>query len=162
MALSNLLVPNNYDLFCKSMTFSTSGGIPSSLNYYEVGTFFVTFTGPVIVAPVQTLVFFIRIGNFVLLQFPDFIVNTATGGSGSINAVAGSIPAKLRNTALPRILNFALRIQNNNAIDNTPGLMQMNILDGSIVITRAFNNNAFNGAGTGGFFSMSASYVIDA
>lgn len=149
-------------------TFASVGApTPSILNYYETGNFNATFTGPSNNAvPLTITVTFARIGNLVTLYFPDMLKNAVAADAGTISAGTNTIPSRLRPQAPAATLtNFPIKVHNNITKKADPGLMQINNIDGTIILWQTMadtvgTENGFNGAGTGGFYSCTISYLI--
>lgn len=110
----------------KSISLTTTGGTPATLDYYETGTQSMTFTGP-FVSGVAVTLRFVRIGSIVTLFIPAFD-NTAN----STNFIQGT---GLLTRLTPATTNLHLcRVWDNSTLQVDPG--QVSITNGGIIQIR--------------------------
>jgi len=134
------------------VTLQTSGGTPAALNYYEAGTFPVTWTGAINDSSTAR---FVRIGSVVTVSIDT---KSSAAVAAAIIAGVGQIPARLRPTALGSF--WPIFVLNNSAIPTTPGRVQFNN-SGDIGIALDGTAASFTNSGNCGFFSFSVTYNIN-
>lgn len=116
--------------FSDGITFGTSGGTASNLNYYEIYTESGTFSLAGGTSTTQTLRF-VRLGNSVICLFPDFTMTAgATVGDKNLD-FSVNIPSRLRpvtsavhSSALLLLLNATTYTSGVVKVD-TAGLIQV-------------------------------------
>lgn len=139
MSISNLLVPNNYDLQAASITLE--GG--SILDEYEEGSLNVSFIGP-FASPVAVIVNYRKINQNVTLYIPSVLA--ARNSDAAITNTGTEIPSNLRPTSTS---NALCAVFVNNAITNVPGFITVNSA-GVITISATISSPNFTGVGTVG------------
>lgn len=137
----------------------TNTGTPSLLDYYEVGSFTVSFTGPWNSPPLT--VFFTRIGNVVILLLSGY--NAAASANANISSAIGAIPARLILTSTVNVI-FPLHVVDNGTLQTNMGVCQI-LNNGQINIFKngsmSGGANAFTiGASGSGFSTTSLIYSI--
>lgn len=130
----------------------TSGGTPSNLNYYEEGTFSVTWTGAISSSSTAR---FIRIGNVVTISLQD-----KTSAAIAANAIQGAVqlPSRLRPTNWGPF--WPIFVIDNSVTLTTPGKVQFNN-NGDINIWKDSTGASFTNSGNAGFISFTVSYNIN-
>lgn len=130
MALQNILIPNNYSLFCEEITFPASINPQTPLNYYEEFSFLSEFSGPC--APVNVQCKIVRVGHSVQLSIHPF---SSMGNNISTFLQGGTaIPARFRslipqadtarNIVLITRFNGAGPLMGCLVVDQNSGIMQ--------------------------------------
>ena len=148
MALNNIQQPNDLNLFCEGLNFTTSGTTGSSqLNYYETLTMDAQYSGAFtnVYADGITLT---RIGNAVFCGLKGNNLQTATATS---SIIIGTIPDRfcptdggnITSQFIPVTLNSAPYITGRTSVD----------INGLITIRSDTNFGQFPSGATGCGFS---------
>jgi hypothetical protein len=148
--------------FSQGLQFATSGGTPSTLNYYEEGSFTALFNAGAGSGGSSNsfTVKFVRNGSVVTLSFP-IMSGMTTGGSGSpaFSTASATIPTRIR----PTVNQYGMDLASvSNAQPSSPGVYIVQS-SGEIDLYReptlAVNwptNNANNGA-----LAFSVTYTLN-
>jgi hypothetical protein len=137
----------------KTIQFTTSGGTPSTLDYYEETTFSTTFSGPFTETASQT-VQIIRIGKIVTLRIPEFSKTATTGSAQIVSTTA--LESRFRPATNIRGLNAS--VINNSA--ETLGTVGVSIA-GTITIYPGAYNTTFTGSGNAGIRGCCITYILN-
>jgi hypothetical protein len=139
------------ETFGTGIQLPTTGGTPTTLNYYEAGTFTLTLSG--IWSASQTgTVRFVRIGNLVTLTLPTI---QATQNTSAIITMSG-IPSRF----LPSVsCGGYVRVKDVGALISTPGWIDFVIGSGNFIY-KDDTGLAFSGSGIGGLEAGFVSYSI--
>lgn len=135
----------------KTISLTTAGGTPATLDYYEQGIlpsvgFTGAFTGSVTI-PYE------RIGRNICLSIPSFLA--AKGPNGILTSVPLAIPTKLRPLA---DVQFAVPVQTAGAPLSTYGCLKIAAATGIITIGVNANFGDFSGGGTCGILPCALNY----
>lgn len=140
MSINALFQPNDYNLFCNSITESSGGS----------SSFVMTLTGPW-AAPQNCTVYISKQGKSVTLFFSSVI---AAATVGATITSSNALPAQYFPTN-SLIANQIILIEDNSAL----ALGYMNISGTGVLTMKLANGNNFTGSGNGGFFSFALTYV---
>ena len=140
MSINALFQPNDYNLYCNSITESSGGS----------STFVMNLTGPW-AAPQNCNVYISKQGKSVTLLFSN-VIAAATVSATIISTNA--LPAQYfpANSLAPTQIVI---IEDNSAL----ALGYMNISGTGLLTMKLANGNNFTGSGNGGFFSFALTYV---
>jgi len=131
------------------LTLPTTGGTPTSLNYYEEFDTTIAVTGPW--ASQNLTVKFTRIGRIVVMTWGDLSV-AITVASQKIASAAGAIPTRFRPVGSE---GFAEIINGASSITEAPGIVKA-LSGGGIQFAAEADNNY----GTTGYAGVIAGYWI--
>lgn len=143
----------------------TTGGVPTSLTYYEefVGT--TTFTSTAFAGTQTVDMLLTRVGNMVTMQLSGISV-TGTGVQGAITNNASGVPLPTR--FMPRSAGgdsiFVIQVRDNNV--PMPGRFTLstngffNVVKSTVSGSNLFINVAFSGVGVTGFAKFSISWIV--
>jgi hypothetical protein len=150
MSISALLVNNDLNLDCSSLTLATTGGTATALNYYEQTTAFsYTLIGG-LTSPKLTG-YYVRENNVVTI-FLNAISSAAAAGS-AIYTAASTIPTRFRpsgNSIYP------IMVLDNSVMVN--GVIQIGS-DGSIYLFSS-GGTAFQATGNCGLYRCAITYSL--
>lgn len=131
-----------------ALTLQTTGGTPTALNYYEEGTFNLTFTGP---ATVVVGCNFVRVGKMVNFNMPWTTLVASAGG----NFTTSGLPARLS----PAIaVDCQIWVADNSAWQTTPGRIVVSVT--TILVYKSNQTGAFTAGGTCGFANWSWTWRV--
>lgn len=140
MSINALFQPNDYNIFCNSITESSGGSTSFVLN----------LSGPW-AATQNCTVYISKQGKSVTLTFSQVTAAETLAASISSN---NALPAQYFPTN--SIVNNQLILgEDNTALVNC----YANISNSGVLTVKLANGANFGGAGTGGFFSFSMTYV---
>jgi hypothetical protein len=131
----------------------TTGGTPAALNYYEVGTFTVNFSGVATIS--NKTVNFIRNGKEVRLFFSGS--QPAAAAASFFNTGSGAIPSRLR-PATGLDYDGQCWVMDNSAWQTTPG-RAIALSDGTIQIYKLNTSTNFTNSGNAGFGNVYMNYI---
>lgn len=143
-----------------TMTLTTSGGTPSTLNYYEEGSFSASFNAGAGAGGTNptTTVNFTRVGKVVTLLFSSHNNMTAGATAAAFSTAASTVPSRLTPT---NSLTFAAPITKNGSGQSSFGSMAV-VSDGSLSIqVDAVGNGTWTSGNTNnGWYSFALSYTV--
>jgi hypothetical protein len=132
---------------------STASYTPSTLDYHEVGTFTVNFSGVATIS--NKTVNFIRFGKIVFLFFSGS--QPAATAASSFTTGSGAIPARLR-PATGLDYDGNCWVMDSSAWQTTPG-RAIALSDGTIQIYKLNTTTNFTNSGNAGFSNVYMYYM---
>lgn len=147
MLLNQALLTTSSPTFV-AVTLQTTGGTPTALNYYEEGSFNLTFTGPFTTTVSCN---FVRVGKSVNFNM-NWSTNVASTGTFFTTS---SLPARLA----PAIaVDTQIWVMDNSAWLTTPG--RILVSGTSISVYKANQTTAFTASGTAAFGNWSWTWRV--
>jgi hypothetical protein len=139
---------------------TTSGGTPTTLNYYEEGTISANFNQGAGASGSGTSVTigFVRVGKKVTLTLPSNNSMTMGATSANLSTASSTVPARL---APANSYIFPAPVKVNNVTQANFGALTVGT-DGSLTlnVTITGSTNWTSATSNNGFFSFTASYTI--
>lgn len=145
--------------FPVGVSFATSGGTPTTLDYYEEGTFSANFNAGAGAAGSGTTftVAFVRVGKVVTLTFPNMHTMTAGATATNFSTATGTVASRLRPSATAS-MNQMVLCKVNGSDSATP--CQFNVSSaGALSLYRdGANATTFTSASVSGAYGFAMTY----